>query len=353
MSGMTDMARVALSSLAAFLFAYLSMPFFRALAIRFGIIDFPGERKMHQIATPLMGGAAIYFGLIVGLLLNAQFGRDVLAILIGATIIFLLGVADDMKGLSARFRIAVQLVAALIVVMWGERISFLPAGAINDIIEILISLVWVIGITNAINYLDGLDGLATGSAVINLICFGGILYRTGQPALFGVSFIMAAACLGFLPHNFSQQKKKVFLGDAGSTLIGFVLASVGLCGYWAAGDPVRIAIPILILGVPIFDMTFTTIMRIAEGKIRNVYEWLKYAGRDHFHHYLVDLGLSSRGSVIFIYFTQVALGISAMIASVVGPITALLSVFQGIMIFAIIGILIVMGKRRYEDKKAR
>ena len=351
MGGMTSTARVALSSLAALLFVYFSMPFFRSLAIRYRIVDFPGKRKMHRVATPLLGGAAIYFGLIIGLSFNGQFGRDVLAILTGATIIFLLGVADDMKGLSARFRIAVQLVAAFIVIIWGERISFLPPGLINDILEMAVSLVWVIGITNAINYLDGLDGLAAGSAVINLICFGGILYRTGQPVLFGVSFIMAAACLGFLPHNFSQHKKKVFLGDAGSTLIGFVLASIGLCGYWAAGDPVRIAIPILILGVPIFDMTFTTVMRIAEGKIKTVYGWLKYAGRDHFHHYLVDLGLTSRGSVIFIYFTQIALGISAMIASVVGPITALLSVFQGVMIFAIIGILIVMGKRRYEDKQ--
>jgi len=131
-----------------------------------------------------------------------------------------------------------------------------------------------------------------------------------------------------------------------------VLASVGLCGYWAGGDPVRIAIPILILGVPIFDMVFTTIMRIWEKKISTLYGWLKYAGKDHFHHYLVDLGFTNKGSVIFIYFIQIALGISAMIASVVGPITALLSVFQGIMIFAIIGALIVMGKRSHGNKRA-
>lgn len=352
MSGLTEAARVTISCLAAGLCAYFSMPFFRGIALRYRIVDFPGKRKVHRTVTPLLGGAAVYFGFIIGLSLNAPLAGNILAILAGATIIFVLGVVDDMRGLSARLRIIVQLIAALIVITWGDRVSFLPPGPVNDLIEALVSLVWVIGITNAFNYLDGLDGLAAGSAVINLICFGGILLRTNQPRLFLVSFIMAAACLGFLPYNFSDHKKKVFLGDAGSTLIGFILASIGLCGYWAAGDPVRIAIPILILGVPIFDMTFTTIMRVAENKVKTVYGWLKYAGKDHFHHYLVDLGLTNAGSVVFIYFVSVALGISAMIASVVGPVTAILSVFQGVMIFAIIGVLIVMGKRRHKDGQA-
>jgi UDP-GlcNAc:undecaprenyl-phosphate GlcNAc-1-phosphate transferase len=275
----------------------------------------------------------------------------VAVILAGSTVILLLGVADDVWGLSARLRIVVQLIAALAVVLFGDRINFLPNSPLGDAIEIVVSLIWVVGITNAFNYLDGLDGLAAGSAAINLICFGAILYRTGQQQLFTVCVILAASCLGFLPHNFRREKKRVFLGDAGATFLGFVLASIGLCGYWAKGDPVKIAIPVLILGVPIFDMVFTSVMRIAEKKIKTVHEWLKYAGRDHFHHYLVDLELTSPGAVIFIYFTSILLGLSAMIASVAGPLTALMSIFQGFIVFGIIGVLIVMGKRRHGDRQ--
>lgn len=157
--------------------------------------------------------------------------------------------------------------------------------------------------------------------------------------------ILASACLGFLPYNFKKGRKRVFLGDAGSTLIGFILASIGLVGYWAAGNIVKIAIPILILGVPIFDMIFTTVMRIATGKIKTIYEWLKHADKDHFHHHLVDLGLGLRGSVIFIYFTSISLGLSAIMVDRGTTKAAVLSIVQGFIIFGIIGVLIVMGKR--------
>jgi UDP-GlcNAc:undecaprenyl-phosphate GlcNAc-1-phosphate transferase len=322
------------------------MPFFRAVAIRLKVVDFPGKRKMHRVATPLLGGAAIYLGFLAGLSLCMPLSREVSVMLAGSTIVLLLGVADDTWGLSARLRIVVQLLAAFVVVVFGDRISFLPANPACDALEVIISLIWVVGITNAFNYLDGLDGLAGGSAVINLACFGAILYRTGQQQLFAACAVLAAACLGFLPHNFSSEKKRIFLGDAGATFLGFTLASIGLCGYWAKGDPVKIAIPILVLGVPIFDMVFTSVMRVAEKKIKTVHEWLKYAGKDHFHHYLVDLELTTPGAVIFIYFTSILLGLSAMIASVAGPITALMCVLQGFIVFGIIGVLIVMGKRQ-------
>jgi UDP-GlcNAc:undecaprenyl-phosphate GlcNAc-1-phosphate transferase len=235
------------------------------------------------------------------------------------------------------------------VIFFGDRINFLPRCMLGDAIEVVVSLVWVVGITNAFNYLDGLDGLAAGSAVINLTCFGLILFRTGQQQLFTVCIVLAAACLGFLPHNFRREKRRVFLGDAGATFLGFTLASVGLCGYWAKGDPVKVAIPILVLGVPIFDMVFTTVMRIAEKKVKTVHGWLKYAGKDHFHHYLVELRLTNAYAVTLIYFTSILLGLSAMIASMAGPITALMSICQGFIVFTIIGVLIVMGKRRSGD----
>lgn len=341
--------RLIVSFLVPFMIVYLSMPIFRRVAIRFNIIDLPSARKMHTTAIPLLGGVAVYFGFLAGIALRHTTIEAFHPILAGATIILILGLVDDIRHLSARLRLAVQLVASLIVVIFADRVNFMPPGFLGDTIEIAVSLVWMIGITNAYNYLDGLDGLAAGSAVINLACFGGILYMTSQSTLSILCTVLMAACMGFLPYNFSSGKRKMFLGDAGSTFLGFVLASVGLVGYWAEGSAVKISIPILILGVPIFDMVFTTVMRISEKKINSFVEWLKYAGKDHFHHYLVDLGMPVKGAVIFIYFTTISLGLSALlVSSSAQSSTAFLSILQGFIIFAMISILIVMGKRRHD-----
>jgi len=339
------MTRILITVAISFSIAFITMPLFRSLAFRFKIVDFPSKRKMHRIMTPLLGGLAIYAGFLAGLFVNRHLIPAIMPILIGSAIILILGLLDDMKGLSARVRLLVQLFAGLIVVVFGDRVNMLPESWWGDLFEIVLSLVWILGVTNAYNYLDGLDGLAAGSAVINSIFFGSILYLTSQHGLFILCVILAGACLGFLPYNFKKGRKRVFLGDSGSTFLGFILASIGLVGYWAAGNIVKIAIPILILGVPIFDMIFTTVMRIAEGKIRTIYEWLKYADKDHFHHHLVDLGLGLRGSVIFIYFTSISLGLSALMVDRGTTKAAVLSILQGSLIFGIIGVLIVMGKR--------
>jgi len=156
--------------------------------------------------------------------------------------------------------------------------------------------------------------------------------------------MLIAACLGFLPYNF--RKDKMFLGDAGSTFIGFILASLALVGYWAEDSLVKISIPVLILGVPIFDMIFTTIMRVKDGKVKTVLEWLEYGGKDHFHHYLVDLGLRPSGATIFIYFITLSLGISAIMVSNDPAFDAFLALLQACIIFGIIATIIVIGKRR-------
>jgi UDP-GlcNAc:undecaprenyl-phosphate GlcNAc-1-phosphate transferase len=225
----------------------------------------------------------------------------------------------------------------------GIHVNFIPNCCWKDILEALITAVWLVGITNAYNYLDGLDGLAAGSAAINLFCFSVILYMTGQYPLGLLAISLIASCIAFLPYNF--QKRKIFLGEAGSTFMGFMLAGISLIGNWAGDNAVKLSVPILVLGVPIFDMIFTTIMRIKEGKVRSLIEWLRYGGKDHFHHYLVDLGLKPLGSVLFIYCVTLSLGISAIVISKSSAIAGFLGIIQASIILGMIGILIVAGKK--------
>ncbi|MFH1459690.1 MAG: MraY family glycosyltransferase [Candidatus Omnitrophota bacterium] len=334
--------------LIAFLVSLLVTPIFRKLAFTWDILDIPNHKKVHEDPIPLLGGLAIYIGVIVAFLFFPQSFRSILPIFISGSIILYMGTYDDIKGLSARVRIFIQVVLAAYVISTGLRVSFLPDNFVGNLAELMITIIWIVGVTNAYNYLDGLDGLATGSAVLNFLGFFIVLYQSGQFPL-GLSLaIFAGACLGFLPQNFLSLKR-MFLGDGGSTFIGFMLACLALKGNWASDNIVKLSIPILILGVPIFDMIFTTIMRIKEGKVRNIIEWLKYGGKDHFHHYLVDLGLKQRGSVFFIYYFTFSLGLSAIMVANDNAIEGILTLLQSSIIFGVIGILIVLGKKYHKE----
>ncbi len=340
-----------ISLLVSFLAAYFLTPFCRVLAVRLKVLDIPGRRKIHHKITALLGGVAIYLGILLGLLTNYREILYLLPVLVGASIILILGLMDDAKkgALSAKVRLLMQFLAILVVITSGIRISFLPVNLWGDIGEIIITIIWILGITNAYNYLDGMDGLATGSAILNAFCFAIILFSTNQSSSGLLAVVLIGACLGFLPYNFKNAK--IFLGDAGSTLIGFLLACIALMGHWAQDHFVRISIPVLVLGVPIFDMIFTTIMRIKEEKVKTIGEWLQYGGKDHFHHYLVDLGLQPRGAVLFIYSITLALGISAIMVSNDNAIEAILTLAQSAIIAGILAVLLVVGKRRHSGWK--
>ena len=316
----------------------------RGIALGLDIVDRPSKRKVHREPVPLLGGLAIYLGFLLGLILYSQSIREIFIIFVGASFILLVGLIDDVRGLSAQFRFGIQVIASFIVILGGVRISFFPPGFLGNLLEVLITLVWLVGVTNAFNYLDGLDGLACGSAIINAFYFSLILYISAQPQLALICLILLFACLGFLPHNF--RKEKIFLGDTGSTFLGFMLASIALAGNWAEDNIIKIAIPVLILGVPIFDMVFTTIMRIKEEKVKTIIEWLRYGGKDHFHHYLVYLGLSPLGAVIFIWTVTLSLGLSAVMLRNDRAWEGILTLAQASVIFAIIGVLIVIGRRK-------
>ncbi|MCM8819269.1 MAG: undecaprenyl/decaprenyl-phosphate alpha-N-acetylglucosaminyl 1-phosphate transferase [Candidatus Omnitrophica bacterium] len=335
-------------SVSAFFISFFSVPFYRKLAKKYKILDIPNKRKVHKNPVPLLGGLSIFSAVILCFLFFYKNLKPITTLIFASSFIVIVGLINDKKKLSALARLIVQVFSALIFIIFCERISFLPTGFLGNILEIIISLVWIVGITNAYNYLDGLDGLASSLAVINSFYFVIMFFCSGQYNLAFFCLIFLFSCLGFLPYNFKNAS--IFLGDTGSTFLGFILACLAILGNWAEDNIVKITIPILILGIPIFDMTFTTIMRIKERKVKNIIQWLEYADKDHFHHYLVSLGFSSQMAVFFIILFAISLGISAIMLSNDKAFEAFLTLTQATILFIIIGVLLVIG-RKYQEKK--
>ena len=203
---------------------------------------------------------------------------------------------------------------------------------------------WIIGITNAMNFFDGMDGLAGGLGALISFFLGIVAFQTNQPFLGWVAVAMMGGCLGFLPFNFRLKgQARIFLGDAGSTVIGFLLACIAVYGDWAEGNPVvALLSPVLIFWILIFDMVHITVERILTGKVLNFWQWLEYVGRDHLHHRLANAKKRKKKSVLFIYLMCLCLGSSAIVLRNARSIDAILLIIQA----SIIVILITVLERR-------
>jgi len=333
--------------LVSFFSAIILTPLTKCLARRLKILDYVDEkRKIHNKPMPLLGGLSVFVSFYLALIfckVNIS-EPQIRGLIIGSTIIFITGLITDISEPSARIRLLFHVLASLVIIKSGIVLSFLPRTFWGIICTWILTIVWVVGITNALNCLDGLDGLAAGMAGISAFCFFAIATVTRQFQVDFISIALVGSCLGFLIYNISPAK--IFLGDAGSTFIGFVLASTAIMGTWAEDNIVRLSIPILILGVPIFDMVFTTIMRVKNRQVTNLIEWMDYVGKDHFHHRLVDLGLHVKGAVFFLYAIGTILGTSAIVLLSARWSDALLLLFQAILIFILISVLMIIGKRR-------
>ena len=325
---------------AVFLLAPLSV----WLAHRIGAIDMPGERKVHTEPVPRIGGLAVYLAFLAAVVRNQQFSREIYGILLGGTIIFLLGFFDDWKGLSARARLFWQTVAALTVTFFGLHVSFTLGLPLGTALSTVISVLWLVGIVNAFNFMDGIDGLASTMGAVCALLFLGIGWNSSQYPLSFISAALAGACIGFLRMNW--RPARVFLGDSGSTFIGFILGCLALYGSWATDNPaVAFSTPLLVLGIPIFDIIYTTISRVRNGTVTNVREWLEYAGKDHFHHRLMKLGMSVEQSVGFIMLLNVCLGLGAWtIRHTASTAGTWLLLAQSVLIFLMVVALMLLGR---------
>jgi UDP-GlcNAc:undecaprenyl-phosphate GlcNAc-1-phosphate transferase len=330
--------------LTAMFAVFLLAPASAWLAVSIGAIDVPDVRKVHSRPVPRIGGAAVYLGFMAALVRNQQFSTGIYGVMAGGTMIFVLGFFDDWKGLAAHTRLFWQVAAALVVTFFGLRLSLPSAFPFGTAVSTVLSVIWLVGIINAFNFMDGIDGLASSMGAVCALLFLGIGWKSDQYPLSFISAALAGACVGFLRVNW--RPARVFLGDSGSTFIGFMLGCLALYGTWATNNPaVSLSTPLLILGIPIFDIIYTTISRIRNGSVTSVKEWLEYTGRDHFHHRLIKLGFGVRQTVGFILLLNVCLGMGAWsIRHTISALDTWLLLFQSVLIFLIVVALMLLGR---------
>ena len=334
------------------LFAFLGScaltPVMVQISHHWNLVDIPTERKIHVQPTPRLGGVAVYAGFVGSVLMNSILSDWMTAIVLAGSLLLLVGVIDDIHELPASSKLVVQLAAAGIVIASGKVLTLFPAGGAGDAANIVLTLLWIVGITNAFNFFDGMDGLASGLAILMAGFMGMVAFETDQPGVGWLAMAVIGACAGFFPYNFrGTQPAKIFLGDGGSTFLGFTLACLAVKGNWANHSPiVSFSNPLLIFGVLIYDMVHITVERVVTGKVHSVKEWLDYVGKDHLHHRLERALGSRQASVTMIFLLTICLGLSAMALRHAGLQEAVLLLVQAGLIVAMITLLEVSGRSR-------
>ena len=295
-----------------FVVAVLITPVVKWLAFKVGATDKPNQRKVHQKIMPRLGGLAIFISFIVGYVVLQPDSPYATSIVIGATIIVLTGVLDDIYELPPKWKLLGQIVAAVVVVYGGIRVDFinLPFGGHLQfgLLSIPITMLWIIGITNAINLIDGLDGLAAGVSSIALGTIAGMAATMGNTYVFvfAMSLLLLGSTLGFLLYNFHPAK--IFMGDTGALFLGYMISVLSLLGFKNV-TVFSLIIPILILGVPISDTLFAIVRRIVNKQP------LSAPDKSHLHHCLLRLGYSHRQTVLIIYGMAAMFGLAAVVLS--------------------------------------
>lgn len=299
----------------AFAITLVTTPFAKWLSAKVGAIDYPKDRGVHKKPMPRMGGVAIVLGFLVTVLTVYFFDRSMspkqfVGFIVGAGIIAVLGMIDDMKDLPAKLKFCVQIVAALIVIFSGTQIQIVlwPVTATLQKLSIPITLVWIVGVTNAVNLIDGLDGLAAGVTGIAALSLMVLCIMTGSTTAVVLTAALAGACLGFLPRNFNPAE--IFMGDTGSTFLGFVLAVTSILGVFKGYALLALVVSIFCIGLPIFDTIFAMLRRMAK------HQPIMQADRGHLHHKLIDHGFSQKKAVLIMYAISIFLGLLAIFIAV-------------------------------------
>lgn len=334
--------------------SFAATPLVKILAYKVGAIDVPRDnRRMHKEPIPRLGGLAIFLAFLLGVLLFAEIDRQMQGILLGAVMIVVLGVLDDILTLKAVPKFIVQIAAAAVAVYHGCAIQTISNPNLFSSVPYIdlgvwsvpVTIIWVVAITNAVNFIDGLDGLACG---VSAISAGSLFVIALLVSEGNVAIILAAllgSCLGFIPYNLNPAK--IFMGDTGALFLGFILATVSIQGVFKSYAVISFAVPLLILGLPLFDTTFAILRRLFTGK------GIMTADRGHLHHRLIDMGFSQKQTVFILYAISGVLGITAVVLAESGALRALLLLVCVLVLLLIGSLLTNNSENNANDKEEK
>ena len=329
----------------AALMAFAATPIVRVIAYKIGAVDIPEDnRRMHKVPIPRLGGLAIAFSFVISVFLFYDISNTTLGMIIGAFIIILIGIVDDVYRIRAAFKFAAQLVAAGIAVSQGvvvQQVNIFGEWIHFGYFAIPITILWIVGLTNAVNWIDGLDGLSCGISTISALSLLAVTILIGEFRIAVLIAILAGACIGFLPFN--KNPAKIFIGDTGAMFLGFVLSIVSIQGVFKVHAVVTFIIPFLILGVPIFDTIFSMLRRIFTGTA----PWKPDKG--HLHHRLIDMGFNQKQSVRILYAVSALLGISSIMLLTHHVVSAIVIIAVSLAISTVTWIIFKDGKMKYES----
>ena len=320
-------------ALLALLISLIIVPFVAKLAIKIGAVDKPNERKVHTKIMPRMGGLAIYLSFFAVLFLSHEMTMQHIGLLTGGTVLVLVGIIDDKTDMPAKIKLLGQIFAACIVVAAGVRVEFMTNFILGGVFPLYIfsvpfTVLWIVAITNAVNLIDGLDGLAAGTSIIAAATMAISGYATGQTEMASMALILIGASLGFLKYNFHPAK--IFMGDTGSMFLGYNLSVLAIMGFTKSFTVLSLVTPILVLAIPILDTLFAIIRRKMNNKP------IFKPDKNHLHHCLLNYGFSHRNTVLIIYAVSAVLALCGLIMTYLNPA-------QGMCLLVVISVIIIYG----------
>jgi UDP-GlcNAc:undecaprenyl-phosphate GlcNAc-1-phosphate transferase len=330
----------------------LLTPLARRLGTRWGIMDIPAQRRVHSIPTPKTGGWAIFISFIISAILFTKPHGEILGLLIAASFIFVVEIWDDTKELPAVTKLLSQIVAAVILILFGVTIIIFPDNLWGNALNYTLTVLWLVGITNAVNFIDGMDGLAAGLSIIFALLFAVVFLQMGWFLMLPICLLIIGSCLGFLPYNFRGEKgATIFMGDTGSNFLGFVIASLAVLAEWSEMMLLpSLAAPLLIFAVVIYDMAYINLRRIIMKEVGGIRELLEYTGKDHLHHRLHYLLGSKTKTVLTIYLLAIALGMNALLIKM-APDYFWILLLQAVVILSFATILEIAATRRIKREE--
>ena len=343
---MSELMRIGAAAAIALIISLASTPAVKWFAHRVGAMDVPKDaRRVHTHPIPRLGGLAIFIGFVLSVAFFADITVQFRGVLLGAVIIVAVGVVDDIMSLPALLKFFIQIIAALVAVFHGVVIDifsnpfvFSTAQYINlRFLSIPVTVIWIVAITNSVNLIDGLDGLAVGVSTISSIAMLIIAYMVSDHNVAVVLAALAGACLGFLPFNFNPAK--IFMGDTGALLLGYVLSTVSILGLFKFYAVVSFAVPFLVLALPLLDTSLAFFRRLIKGQNP------MSPDRGHVHHRLLDMGLTQKQAVAVLFTVSALLGFAAVIMTTNSKLRVLILVIS-IVVAAAMVVFIYKGRKK-------